>query len=551
MSGHTFPATPNRGWIKQRILAIQKTSGIDFNEDIFISIFLCLIASEKHVILTASEDKVEELKKITEQIAQFVFGLTCTTITCDPTQSPSDFIGSLCVRPREDSFGQFNTRVQQQKSARSLRTTDSMHSGQSSGSRVSVGREDAPWYSESSTQALMEPEDIEFIQTEELNEFEDPRYPSSARQRHRNSLLSAPIVRRTSAREVPRSPVSAAAPPPVTPVDFTFVGRRHDNLAIAPSHYPADGVGAKRLAQAVVLERLEDANELVHAALLEMLVRRQVVTDRLALYNLPRPFIIIAILPYSSLQRPRLPSHLIDRFFISYAYDGLGGLPESGGGGFKAVQSRRNPFFRSTEIEELSRRAQLVTINNDMMRYIRDFIVGLRTHRAVRGGVTSRSSQDLVLAIRSISAILQYSYATPEFLLIAAEKVFSHRLIITRPHDRLHPARVHIPKEHPSIGLRPPAPHGWREDEADEDEREHRDGGERGNGKEKEVTWGLSTTRRMEAEEHERYPLRSLSATPTPPRRPSRLGHLFMDLEAVLTAADIVADVLQVVWPPV
>lgn len=41
-----------------------------------------------------------------------------------------------------------------------------------------------------------------------------------------------------------------------------------------------------------------------------------------------------------------------------------------------------------------------VTVSNDMMRYIRDVIVGVRTHEAVHGGLTARAALDLELIMK-------------------------------------------------------------------------------------------------------------------------------------------------------
>ncbi|CAG8546772.1 4950_t:CDS:2 [Acaulospora colombiana] len=87
-------------------------------------------------------------------------------------------------------------------------------------------------------------------------------------------------------------------------------------------------------------------------------------------------------------------------------------------------------FIMEEEIDELSRRMDQVTVHNDMQRYMRDVVVGLRTHRLVKGGLTARASSDLGTLVKALAAIFQRKYATPELVLFASEKVFSHRLIL-------------------------------------------------------------------------------------------------------------------------
>ncbi|RUS31722.1 hypothetical protein BC938DRAFT_477223 [Jimgerdemannia flammicorona] len=213
--------------------------------------------------------------------------------------------------------------------------------------------------------------------------------------------------------------------------------------AVGSSFYPS---GSKRLAQAVVLEGLSTASELVQASLLEVLIRRQVTTDRATVYPTPRPFIVIAIVPKSKAgERTRMLSQLIDRFYISYTFDAAldkeGTIPVSPThesatqqsrrtSGSPSLMGRRTSLLKTSELEELSVQASKVTVSNDITRYIRDIVVGIRTHRMVQGGLTTRSSTDLVEVLRALAAIFRLDYVTPELVLIASEKVLAHRLVL-------------------------------------------------------------------------------------------------------------------------
>ncbi|CAG8518949.1 12075_t:CDS:2 [Ambispora gerdemannii] len=220
----------------------------------------------------------------------------------------------------------------------------------------------------------------------------------------------------------PRKNIYPSTQFPVTPLDFMFSRKRHESISISGQESPSH-IGSKRLAHAVIVEGLE-TNETIHAFLLEMLIRKQV-TDRTTSYNLPRPFIVVALLPLSN-TRYKLPNQLLDRFFISYTYEGI--IGNSGTGKAPLVLNRKN-MVRYAEIEDFSRKIEKVFIHNDMQRYIRDVVIGVRTHRIVKGGITARTSSDLVTLVKALAVIFQKNFVTPELVLIASEKVFSHRLI--------------------------------------------------------------------------------------------------------------------------
>ncbi|CAG8438432.1 14015_t:CDS:10 [Ambispora leptoticha] len=212
---------------------------------------------------------------------------------------------------------------------------------------------------------------------------------------------------------------------PVSPLDFTFSRKRHESISTSGQDPPSPFTGSKKLAQAAIVEGLE-MNELIHAFLLEMLIKKQV-TDRTTVYNLPRPFIVIALLPLSN-TRYKLPSQLLDRFFISYTYEGI--IGNSGSGKAVSSSNRKNNIVRYNEIEDFSKKMEKVFIHNDMQRYIRDVVIGMRTHRIVKGGITARTASDLVTLVKALAVVFQKNFVTPELVLIASEKVFSHRLII-------------------------------------------------------------------------------------------------------------------------
>jgi MoxR-like ATPase len=84
----------------------------------------------------------------------------------------------------------------------------------------------------------------------------------------------------------------------------------------------------------------------------------------------------------------------------------------------------------SQELKELAASINRVNVNVDIIIYIRDIVVGIRTHRLVHCGLTARASQDLVLVVKALTALFKREYVTPDLVSIAAEKVFGHRLVL-------------------------------------------------------------------------------------------------------------------------
>ncbi|KAK3842590.1 MAG: hypothetical protein J3R72DRAFT_442685 [Linnemannia gamsii] len=211
---------------------------------------------------------------------------------------------------------------------------------------------------------------------------------------------------------------------PVTPVDFTFPRRRHESVSNAGGYGGAgetSGItySGRRIAQAIILDGLENASQEVYAVLMEMIINKEI-NDRNR-YVLP-DLIIIAI--FNSPNVPEnVPKQLLDHFSINGTYHLSIPQPR-----MQTVPARKHALFRRTDWDELSKRMKVVTVSNDMTRYIRDVIVAIRTHEAVYGGLTARAALDLEAIIKTLAAIFQTNFVTPDLLTIAAEKVFSHRL---------------------------------------------------------------------------------------------------------------------------
>lgn len=75
---------------------LKKQAGFSFNQDLFISILLCLISGrDKHLILTAPPNRLSEVTQMAAQISRCLFGFTTAKIVCHENQNRADLIEDL------------------------------------------------------------------------------------------------------------------------------------------------------------------------------------------------------------------------------------------------------------------------------------------------------------------------------------------------------------------------------------------------------------------------------------------------------------------------
>ncbi|KAG0022651.1 hypothetical protein BGZ81_008447 [Podila clonocystis] len=491
----------NKQWIRSRMAGIKKASGIAFSEEIFLSILICLIAKNKHLVLHTFPEAVPELKSIVEQHCAVVFGLTTATIVCHSHQTKTDIIGAITGRHADmathtNGVSQYpySTHHGSHQHPSSLhsqhhhhhQTTPSGHYyqysnpgdeySQRSKTRLEKSRRSiATNYSEASeishrvsenqhhhgsqhhqqhhqhqatpsiASVRTSERDSRQLQGHHLQGVEDPgddassvattlrRSDSRAKGSGRPGTSMSQVAQESIPMETLGTNNSGKRPnnqylqtpahmtggansggpgsgsgvvkgtgsihsshAPVTPVDFTFPRRRHESVSIQGGY--GQGGGGELPTGMIINKGINDRNR----------------------YELP-DLIIIAI--FSSQNVPEnIPTQLLDYFAINCSY--LYSIPQPRA----PPPPRRHAHFRRTDWDELSKRMKAVTVSNDMMRYIRDVIVGVRTHEAVHGGLTARAALDLELIMKTLAAIFQTTFVTPELLVTAAEKVFSHRL---------------------------------------------------------------------------------------------------------------------------
>lgn len=143
----------------------------------------------------------------------------------------------------------------------------------------------------------------------------------------------------------------------------------------------------------------------------------------------------------------------------------------------------------------------------------------------VRGGLTTRTSTDLVQVVRALAAIFHLEFVTPELVLIASEKVLAHRLVLVDQFTTVADEEGLEDEESGNIGTN--EDHIASEDESVVIQQK-----------------GL----RPRGMQHRRTSSNSFSWTGKE-RDVETRG--IREKVAWVTPAEVIADVLQVVWPPV
>ncbi|KAF9962483.1 hypothetical protein BGZ72_004852 [Mortierella alpina] len=541
-------APANRAWIRNKMNSIRKASGIVFSDEIFLSVLICLIAKNKHLVLHTIPEAVPELKTIVEQHCSIVFGLTTATIVCHEHQTRSDIIGAITGRHADmlssstpssqyqfpvhqysnhsqhhhsqqlqpstgssagqyyqysnptDDYIQRSSRLRFEKSRRSIATNYSEQSDYSFRPSEHNNHNAAPSIASFRTASERDPDGASIQQQRGYHAQDASEYSrtggddsslslrrSESRSKSTGDAMADHILHHRSRRSAHMSPPQSqqqdlasieniSLPPnstgtsssntrrapatylqtsshlgggassgnnnnnsnsnnnnssssghaPVTPVDFTFPRRRHESVTNNTAGYSGAGgetsgitYSGRRIAQAIILDGLENASQEVYATLMEMIINKEI-NDRNR-YVLP-DLIIVAI--FNSPTVPdNIPKQLLDYFAINGTYHCSTPQPR-----IQSIPARKHALFRRTDWDELSKRMKAITVSNDMTRYIRDVIVAVRTHEAVHGGLTARAALDLEAIMKTLAAIFQTTFVTPDLLTIAAEKVFSHRL---------------------------------------------------------------------------------------------------------------------------
>ncbi|KAI8343262.1 hypothetical protein BC941DRAFT_410887 [Chlamydoabsidia padenii] len=400
----------SRDWIKQRMAVLRKKAGMAFNQDVFISILLCLVSGKnKHLILTAPSHRLHLVAQMATEICRCLFGFTTANVVCQQDQTVLDFVQGLFTSYDDDERYSTHYDLEHTKARTNKRQPPTRHDPliqhKKSSSRLSNNTSTS---SNNTASSPISPVDFTVRGGTGPNGLTTTTNNNNSNNGGTTGMHRSLVDRHTSyqTKSLPISYQQQHRPP-----GSSLFGdrKRFTSSALAgPPLTLSDTSMTHRLAQVLIVEQLDQANELVQAALLELIVTKEIRMTNVR-YNTPKPyFLTISILPETGYHHT-LSSALLDHFFISYhckedVFQQLSASSSSGSTPpFLNHQQddppppcRRTTLLRSDEIKTLADQASKVHINIDITRYIRDIVVGVRTHPLVSGGLTARTSQDLV-----------------------------------------------------------------------------------------------------------------------------------------------------------
>ncbi|ORY03375.1 hypothetical protein K493DRAFT_405003 [Basidiobolus meristosporus CBS 931.73] len=386
-----------------------------------MSLLLCLIAGSKPLLLRTRPEAINDLAEMLEQMSLQVFGLNCARIDCSQIHATSDLYRTMFnkskdsfLRPRTNSFAPGVTGLISPPEPRTSPPTslfsnrDIANKNLISNSQVD-GKKNRSFSVDDRTleerklfiSSLRQQIPVEHLQNKHHLEKHRRKQPTvSFRESHKQTEDAEYIPLGRVSERTSKEPASLKP-------------QRKPSIVYNTSMFTP-----KKLANIIVLEGLEESDETVQLAILEILSKGWLVDDSTVCY-VPDPFVIVSVMPLSCAM-PKT-KRLLEMFYLSCVHDGtMEAKP--------LMSSKRQLVFPYQEVRDIAYRARKVTISPEIDRYLRDLFIAIRTHVKFKNGMSPRASTDLASAARALAAVHEKSHVTPDLVLILFNKVLGHRL---------------------------------------------------------------------------------------------------------------------------
>ncbi|KAI9718041.1 MAG: hypothetical protein M1812_004299 [Candelaria pacifica] len=206
------------------------------------------------------------------------------------------------------------------------------------------------------------------------------------------------------------------------------------------------------LAQVIIAKNLNLASLQVQIQALELIRTKRIFTHT-AFHTASKRFVFIALLS-ADRSRPKLVSHLNDQIFVSHYHSSADGFPNleseydstaDDGASMSSVVRKpaegptkhipKDPIFSDTDIETLTSQRTKTVISAEVKRYMQNITTFLRMHRAVGGGISAYTTRHFDLLVKCLAPLHSLNYATPSLVVLAARKIYPHRIAITKPEN--------------------------------------------------------------------------------------------------------------------
>lgn len=189
-----------------------------------------------------------------------------------------------------------------------------------------------------------------------------------------------------------------------------------------------DMTSSGAIPQIVVFKNLDNSPLHLQASLLGSLAQGTILVNHI-IHSLPTFFLGIGLVQPTSLSK--LNKHLKERFLLWHIYDGE---REREQGQDHSLHSSKS-IITNDYFKYMKSQLNNITIMIDVKRYMQDIVIFLRTHRLVRGGISSKACKDLDTMVRGLTVMHNLPYATPSIVKMAARKVFPLKIEICEPTD--------------------------------------------------------------------------------------------------------------------
>ena len=176
------------------------------------------------------------------------------------------------------------------------------------------------------------------------------------------------------------------------------------------------------------------------SAFIEVMGEQQATIDGITI-PIERPYIAIATQnPFEREGTFPLIEAQKDRFMFSHRSEFLGGDAElkaitrehAGLLDWSTYLASLSPVLMKEDLLRYSQALRNVHIEQSVLSYIRDLVVGTREHSDVQLGVSTRGSIALVRGAKVLAAIERRNYVIPHDVKQLAPFAFQHRLMLTR-----------------------------------------------------------------------------------------------------------------------
>lgn len=218
------------------------------------------------------------------------------------------------------------------------------------------------------------------------------------------------------------------------------------DIRAGPMVKDEDGLDNRMIRNVIIAKGFNYAHEYVQIQAIEIINNRRFLSHT-TVHIAPKTFLFLPIVTASS-RYVHLTPHLNDRIFISHFHqpdDGFVNLEElDRSGSSQSSISRsindtsltRNQDIRRINrdvIDKLRARSDTVAVTPEVRRYLQDIVTFLRIERGIDGGMTPRATAHFVTLAKCFAPLHGMTFVTPALVMLAARKVFPHRITIAGP----------------------------------------------------------------------------------------------------------------------